>query len=281
MDRNTNPQVHKRRSQDATISNDEDISDASPPRKRSKPVRLHTGAGRAHGNVSDASPPRRSRRHSPGQHSPKLPQEAREEGISDASPPRGPTRSDREKRIHIQRDNIHSRESADTRVHRSQLGSVDERVSDKLNEFMPKTSHHDYRMSREEQGTSLSGIQVEKVAGSFLESRLSHKRYSHRDRPSQLQNARAPSESFRSVANFDQKQASSVAQVSSSNVNHVPLHALSRKNAYAPPNRFGITPGPRWDGVNRSNGFEVTLDNSKAKRKETELLAYKASVADL
>lgn len=49
----------------------------------------------------------------------------------------------------------------------------------------------------------------------------------------------------------------------------------------APPNRFGILPGPRWDGVNRSNGFEVRLENMNAGRKDAELKAYKASVADM
>lgn len=49
----------------------------------------------------------------------------------------------------------------------------------------------------------------------------------------------------------------------------------------APPNRYGIPPGPRWDGANRSNGFEVHLENMRSERKSANYQAYKASVADL
>jgi pre-mRNA-splicing factor CWC26 len=49
----------------------------------------------------------------------------------------------------------------------------------------------------------------------------------------------------------------------------------------APPNRFGIEPGYRWDGVARTNGFEGKLNSTAINKSVRDDAAYAWSTEDM
>jgi len=59
---------------------------------------------------------------------------------------------------------------------------------------------------------------------------------------------------------------------------------LQKKKVYEgryPPNRYNIRPGHLWDGVNRTNGFEVRLLSSMNQAQARAEVAHKWSTEDM
>lgn len=48
-----------------------------------------------------------------------------------------------------------------------------------------------------------------------------------------------------------------------------------------PPNRYNIRPGHRWDGVDRSNGYETKLLDKESSKKLKEEQEYRSATRDL
>lgn len=53
------------------------------------------------------------------------------------------------------------------------------------------------------------------------------------------------------------------------------------KGPSAPPNRFGIRPGYRWDGIDRGNGFENLVMSSGNKKAANEEYEHRWYVSDM
>lgn len=68
---------------------------------------------------------------------------------------------------------------------------------------------------------------------------------------------------------------------SEENPNAKKLNKPKYRGPPAPPNRYGILPGARWDGVDRSNGFEKRFYESINAKKARDEAAYKWSVEDM
>lgn len=56
---------------------------------------------------------------------------------------------------------------------------------------------------------------------------------------------------------------------------------LPRYRGHFPPNRHNIRPGYRWDGVDRSNGYEKRLLERESKKRAREEESYRNATRDM
>ncbi|KAJ4951277.1 hypothetical protein NE237_028109 [Protea cynaroides] len=61
----------------------------------------------------------------------------------------------------------------------------------------------------------------------------------------------------------------------------IPSHSWIKRRIDAPSNRYGISPGRHWDGIDRSNGYEKQYFKRMNEKHATEREAYLWSVSDM
>lgn len=87
------------------------------------------------------------------------------------------------------------------------------------------------------------------------------------------------------IASKRTKQQSQQTSSSSSSSTSQQTNSKRSKPLYrgpsAPPNRFNILPGYRWDAIDRGNGFENLLLKKLSSRQSFKDDEYKWSVSDM
>ena len=262
----------KRYDSDASPPRKRYDSDASPPRKR---------------NDSDASPPRKQ------YDSDASPPRKRYD--SDASPPRKQYDSD----ASPPRKNRKRYDSDESPPRRKNSDGFPPQISDakKKREFSHMTTR-EYLAARK--SNKLKKLSEEEMLKKEHEMKLqeaaeeTHKRWNKGVVQNQLQEAQAHEimhEMGKNFARSSQDEDYNNLQKSKLLADDPMLEYLSKKKASKdisqpkkpvytgpfPPNRFNIRPGYRWDGVDRSNGFENKYFSQQSSDLAVQEDAYRYS----
>ena len=252
--------------------------DLSPPRR--KPV---GGTQRRHDSDSDQSPPRKSAR-------------GRHDSDSDQSPPRrggrekypSPARKglSGEKKVEPQTVNglragyVSGKELTETmerkkrdeedrfsRLDNTQTGKVAETVyRDKAGKRVEADSGKRKKTAEEEE-TELKNMVWGKGLVQMEEKEEARRRLeAEKSRPfARTEDDKEMNDELKQVTRWGDPMAARLEKTQSSKPKY--------RGPY-PPNRYGIPPGYRWDGVDRSNGFERNYFNAQNTRRTREHEAH-------
>ncbi|KAK2138042.1 hypothetical protein NP493_9073g00005, partial [Ridgeia piscesae] len=258
-------------------------SDQSPPRK-----------GRQDSD-SDQSPPRRKRQDSNSDQSP--PRKRRQHSGSDQSPPRR-KRQDSDQSPPRRRKGSDSEHSSTQKNKRQHIGATEQDSSKKDRRRRRSRWSEERDVSGKELAKkTLSGAKAglstahEMKEESLKLRRLEDKKFSQQEAVTEaLREADKPLARYKDdkdrndmLRNVEREGDPMLAYMQKKKQKGTPgKKALPRYSGREPPaNRFSIWPGYRWDGVDRSNGFEKKLFSKMSERKAIDDMAYKWSVEDM
>ncbi|XP_071942358.1 uncharacterized protein [Antedon mediterranea] len=266
-------------------------SDQSPPRKKN--VR--------HGSDSDQSPPRKKqslRKSRESDQSPRRKKKRQQDSGSDQSPPRRRKHllDDKSKsaglqdassmRMENQQKRQSDKEALDRLDHETSgknAGTVYRDKSGKKRDLHKEKLKHAEELKKEEEdskqfkewgkGVVQTKKHQETIVDHMKEMAKPFARYEgDRDLEGMLKNQEREGDPM--LAFIKKKSARTNAK------NNVPEKPKYKGRA-PPPNRFNIPPGYRWDGVDRSNGFEKKHFERLSSKKAMEEVKYKWNVEDM
>ncbi|XP_053409155.1 BUD13 homolog [Mercenaria mercenaria] len=287
-------------------------SDQSPPRRRrhdSDNDQSPPRRGRHHSD-SDQSPPRRGRHDSDSDQSP--PRRKRNQSDSDQSPPRRPASSKNKSR---KESAINSKTDKTLSGKRAGLSSAQE-MRKEAEELKRKEDAKFKQISDERLGKDAATVFRDKsgrkrnLAEEKLKESEEAKKKAKADEKFQkwgkglkqieeqtkqvedaLHEANKPlarykddndlDEMLRNMDRAEDPMLAFITKKKSKNAGPAKKEKPKISGRPPPPNRFGIMPGYRWDGVDRSNGFEKQVYAKQAERKAVSEQAYKWSVEDM
>ena len=258
----------------------------SPPRKQ------------AASSDDDASPPRRRgrslslspRRRSPAQDEDLTPPRASHDSDSDVSPPRRRMDSDEEDQSPIRQPRMDSDdEDGDQSPPRASEGAEDdagpqietsmllqrrEGTVEKKERQKPPPDPEKERKESERWGKGSVQMQRE------LEMRMKY--LEEIDKPfSRTQDDVDRENDLAGQDRFGDPMANYIKSRRKAKTGSLEPEKPRYKGPPPPPNRFNIPPGFRWDGVDRSSGFEKFWFQTQAARKVAKDTAYKWSTEDM
>ncbi|KAK6305835.1 hypothetical protein J4Q44_G00246150 [Coregonus suidteri] len=275
-------------------------SDQSPPRRRAQngpgsdsdqsPPRKRPQMGGA--SDSDQSPPRRRRRGGQNSDSDQSPPRRQPQGgrgsDADLSPPRRPDQSQ-------SRSMLTGAAAGLVSVEVLRREQQENRRRDKINEPLEDASRNAETVFRDKSGKRRD-IETEREeqrrkAGlrAPLTSRGQMQQQNVEDalRESQKPLARSCDDQDldRMLREKEREGDPMLAMMRRKKDRDNKLRGVKEKPRYKgpapPPNRFNIPPGYRWDGVDRSNGFEQKRYTRMSDKKAVQEMAYKWSVEDM